>query len=240
MTMTSSKPCRLQQLEDVLHAGLADDRHHRLRLVRRERPQARTLAARHHDGLHAMQRSPGAAHVDDRGRDGAAEAEPEQPQRPARRIVRDDAEADARVQHPRGGLPEHVDVEVDASRREDAPAGEQQRGRARPRSRARPTAGVRRRRAGRSPRRSSAGRRAGRRSSRSATRRASARARKPSTWSVAPATPNRIPAGHVCASPAFTMSATNTGISDEPAEREGVRELGQRSGNRTGGHPATV
>ena len=42
----------LQQLDDVLHARLADDRDHRLRLVRRERPQARALAARHDDGLH--------------------------------------------------------------------------------------------------------------------------------------------------------------------------------------------
>jgi hypothetical protein len=41
-----------QQLEDVLHARLADDRHHRLRLVRRQRAQARSLAAGHHDGLH--------------------------------------------------------------------------------------------------------------------------------------------------------------------------------------------
>ncbi len=42
-----------QQLEDVLHARLADDRDHRLRLVRGERAKARPLAARHHDGLHA-------------------------------------------------------------------------------------------------------------------------------------------------------------------------------------------
>src|SRR5207237_9507553 len=41
-----------EQLEDVLHARLADDRHHRLRLVRRQRPQARALAPCHHDGLH--------------------------------------------------------------------------------------------------------------------------------------------------------------------------------------------
>ena len=46
------EPVRLQQLEDVLHARLADDRHHRLRLVRRERPQARALAACHDDGFH--------------------------------------------------------------------------------------------------------------------------------------------------------------------------------------------
>ena len=42
-----------QQLEDVLHARLADDRHHRLRLVRRERTQPRPLAAGHDDGPHA-------------------------------------------------------------------------------------------------------------------------------------------------------------------------------------------
>ena len=42
----------LSQLEDVLHAGLADDRDHRLWLIRRERPQTRALAAGHHDCLH--------------------------------------------------------------------------------------------------------------------------------------------------------------------------------------------
>ena len=42
----------LQQLDDVLHAGLADDRHHRLRLVGRERAKARALAAGHDDGFH--------------------------------------------------------------------------------------------------------------------------------------------------------------------------------------------
>ena len=42
----------LEQLDDVLHAGLADDRDHRLRLVRGQRAQARALAAGHHDGLH--------------------------------------------------------------------------------------------------------------------------------------------------------------------------------------------
>ena len=43
-----------QQLEDVLHAGLADDRHHRLRLVRRERAQTCAFAAGHDDGLHRL------------------------------------------------------------------------------------------------------------------------------------------------------------------------------------------
>jgi hypothetical protein len=45
-------PVELQQLDDVLHARLADDRDHRLRLVGRERPQACALSARHDDGLH--------------------------------------------------------------------------------------------------------------------------------------------------------------------------------------------
>ena len=41
-----------KELDDVLHARLADDRHHRLRLVRGERAQAGALAAGHDDGLH--------------------------------------------------------------------------------------------------------------------------------------------------------------------------------------------
>jgi hypothetical protein len=44
----------LEQLDDVLHARLADDRHHRLGLVRGQRAQARALAAGHHDRLHAV------------------------------------------------------------------------------------------------------------------------------------------------------------------------------------------
>ncbi len=41
-----------QQLEDVLHARLADDRHHRLGLVGRERAEAVPLAAGHDHGFH--------------------------------------------------------------------------------------------------------------------------------------------------------------------------------------------
>src|SRR5207245_7491815 len=41
-----------EQLENVLHARLADDRDHRLRLVGGERPQPRPLPARHDDSLH--------------------------------------------------------------------------------------------------------------------------------------------------------------------------------------------
>src|SRR5205085_3783287 len=48
------EPVPAQELQDVLHARLADDRHHRLRLVRRQRAQARPLAAGHDDGFHAV------------------------------------------------------------------------------------------------------------------------------------------------------------------------------------------
>ena len=41
-----------EELHDVLHAGLADDRDHRLRLVRGQRAEPRALAAGHDDGLH--------------------------------------------------------------------------------------------------------------------------------------------------------------------------------------------
>ena len=56
------EPVLLEQLEDVLHARLADDRHHRLGLVRGQRPETRPLPARHHDGPHvsvtSMRRPP--------------------------------------------------------------------------------------------------------------------------------------------------------------------------------------
>ena len=44
----------LQELDDVLHARLADDGHHRLGLVRGQWAEARALAARHHDRLHLL------------------------------------------------------------------------------------------------------------------------------------------------------------------------------------------
>ncbi len=43
-----------EEVDDVLHARLADDRHHRLRLVRGQRAQPRPLPTRHHDGLHRL------------------------------------------------------------------------------------------------------------------------------------------------------------------------------------------
>src|SRR5665648_282917 len=42
----------LEELDDVLHAGLAAERHHRLGLVARERPQAGAFAAGHDDCTH--------------------------------------------------------------------------------------------------------------------------------------------------------------------------------------------
>ena len=66
----------LEQLEDVLHARLADDRHHRLRLVRGQRPQPRALPTRHHDRSHvpvtsmrrsAADRTPGGGDVEQPG-----------------------------------------------------------------------------------------------------------------------------------------------------------------------------
>ena len=46
-------PMTAEEVDDVFHARLADDRNHRLRLVRGERAQARALAAGHHDRFHA-------------------------------------------------------------------------------------------------------------------------------------------------------------------------------------------
>jgi hypothetical protein len=43
-----------KKLDDVLHAGLADDGDHRLWLVRGQRAQPRALAAGHDDGFHAV------------------------------------------------------------------------------------------------------------------------------------------------------------------------------------------
>ena len=45
-------PVALDEVDDVLHARLPDDRHHRLRLVRGQRPEPRPLPTRHHDCLH--------------------------------------------------------------------------------------------------------------------------------------------------------------------------------------------
>jgi hypothetical protein len=42
----------LEELDDVLHARLADDRHHRLGLVRGQGTQPRALSTGHDDGLH--------------------------------------------------------------------------------------------------------------------------------------------------------------------------------------------
>ena len=116
----------LEQLDDVLHARLPDDRDERLRLIRRERTQARALAARHDDGLHACRTFRASRRYNIGRDDGSAEADPEEPERPCGRVVRDDAAPDGEVQEPRRSLADDVHVELDAARREHAPAGEQQ------------------------------------------------------------------------------------------------------------------
>jgi hypothetical protein len=47
-------PVPVQELEDVLHAGLAHDRDHRLGLVGGERAQPRSLPSRHYDRSHRL------------------------------------------------------------------------------------------------------------------------------------------------------------------------------------------
>ena len=114
MTIESSKPCVAQQLEDVVHARLADDRHHRLRLVRGQRAQARSLASGHHDGFHVFT-SRLAFRRTKRG-EREAEADPEDDSAAracpgAVTIVR----AERRVQQPRRRLAEHVHLEAVAA-----------------------------------------------------------------------------------------------------------------------------
>ena len=114
MTITSSKPWRAQQLEDVLHARLADDRHHRLRLVRGQRAQTRALAARHDDGLHAVFTLPPEAVSTywTRGGDREREADPEEPDRPVGAVGVTMMRAERRVEDPGRNLAEHAHVEV--------------------------------------------------------------------------------------------------------------------------------
>src|SRR4029079_18532336 len=47
------EPVLAEQVERVLHARLADDRDHRLRLVRGQRPEPGPLPSRHHHRLHS-------------------------------------------------------------------------------------------------------------------------------------------------------------------------------------------
>ena len=113
-----------EQLEDVLHARLADDRDHRLRLVRGQRPKPRALAARHHDGLHAnASRFALIAY---------SASETNASPRPTQKMTsghvapsrRDHHEAERRVQKPRRGLAEQVDLELVAAAHHDRRAHE--------------------------------------------------------------------------------------------------------------------
>ena len=77
-----------QELDDVLHARLADDRHHRLRLVRGERTQPRSLTSRHHNGPHrlSISRSARGAYASPAAT-ARREARPEEPERPVGALV---------------------------------------------------------------------------------------------------------------------------------------------------------
>ena len=108
-----------EQLEDVLHARLADDRHHRLRLVRRQRAQAGAFAARHHDGLHARHLSPGLEGVlDERDRASAKPAQKIQSGHIVPSCVTID-ETEARVEQPGCGLPDQVHLKLVAAAEHD-------------------------------------------------------------------------------------------------------------------------
>ena len=103
-----------EQVDHVLHARLADDRDHRLRLVRGERAQARPLPARHDDGLHrvsrkALRRYCAAA--------ASASARPIQKRTSGQSVpsavpITNDK---ACVQHPGREFPEEVDLELVAA-----------------------------------------------------------------------------------------------------------------------------
>ena len=102
-----------QELDDVLHARLADDRHHRLRLIRGERAQAGSLSPRHDDGLHRRPISRRrAGRVREAGRDGEPEARPEEPERPVGALLRDQHGEERGVQDPGGELAEEAHGEL--------------------------------------------------------------------------------------------------------------------------------
>ena len=223
---------RAQQLEDVLHARLADDRHHRLRLVRGQRPQARSLAARHHDGLHATHLAPGLERVlAERRR--APSASPVQKIQSGHSValVRDHHEAERRSRAAtsppcRRGSPET------RSRGPARSACRRARRDRAPGSAARATAAGRHGAAGSPRRRSSAGRRAGRRTCRSRDSTCQRRARKPSTWSVTPATPKTIAAGHEWPPSHVSDQHDEDRDQHEPRDRQRIRHLGAGHADR--------
>ena len=126
VTTTSSISCRREQVEDVLHARLADDRNHRLRLVRGQRPEPRPLPTRHDDGLH-RRTSRRAFATYCAGRDHRErEANPEERERPPGVALGDEHERERRVEAPGRDLPEAGDLEVVAARHDELVAADQE------------------------------------------------------------------------------------------------------------------
>ena len=116
-----------QQLEDVLDARLADDRDHRLGLVRGERAQARPLATRHHDRLHAATSRRALTTYCAAASKRKPEREPEQPEWPFGRVSGDGEDPDREVEQPGGDLAQHRDVELVPARHEQPVPGDEQR-----------------------------------------------------------------------------------------------------------------
>ena len=104
-----------QQLDDVLHARLADDRHHRLRLVRGQRPQARPLPTRHHDGLHAATSRRAFTTYCAAATSAIPSADPEEPERPFGALSDDEQDPERQVEHPGRRLAERADWKLDAA-----------------------------------------------------------------------------------------------------------------------------
>ena len=127
----------LQQLDDVLHARLADDRDHRLRLVRREWTEARALAAGHDDGLHA--RTSRRAFSTYCAAASSARPSPIQKSQSGQcgAVVRDHRESERRVEHPGRELAQGVHLEVVAARHDELVPAERAEHPARGRPRAR-------------------------------------------------------------------------------------------------------
>ena len=114
VTTMSSKPWRRSRSITCSMQGLPTIGHHRLRLVRRQRPEARSLPARHHDGLHRVSRRAFRRYWAG-GQDREPEPDPEEDERPRRALVGAGDEEEARVEHPGRELAEEVDLELVAA-----------------------------------------------------------------------------------------------------------------------------
>ena len=115
-----------QQLEDVLDARLADDRHHRLRLVRGERPQACPLPTRHDDRLHRATSRLALITYCAAAASASASANQKSQSGHSVDVADDEQDPHRQVEQPGRDLAEHRDVELVATWHEQlVPADEQ-------------------------------------------------------------------------------------------------------------------